>query len=161
MADEIVKGLDVLTAALQELPKNLQANALRTAVFRAAQELRDRVRDAAPISSGDPPKGKKFAKFPPGTLGNSIKAKRRRGEQGQVTASVTGVHYAKWVEFGHMLRGHRPGRVELGHVPANPFVRRTAMAFQDQAIDIMKKGLAEAIDKQKQKLAAKLPKGGS
>ena len=130
MADDpYIKGLAELLSELRELPGNIEKNALRTGVFRAAQFLRDRIKDAAPISSGNPPKGQKFReKYPPGTLKKSIKAKRRRGTREEVAAGITGAFYAKWVEFGHLIKSHgrnKGDRQVLGHVPANPFIART------------------------------------
>jgi hypothetical protein len=34
-------------------------------------------------------------------------------------------HVALWIEFGHRLVGHRPGRKLLGQVAAMPFMRTT------------------------------------
>jgi HK97 gp10 family phage protein len=155
MADEFLKGLGDLTAALKDLPGNIEKNALRTGAFRAAQFMRDKVKDQAPVSSGTPPKGGRFRKYPPGTLKESIRAKRSRGNRGEVAAGVTGAFYTKRVEFGHVLKGHRPGKVTLGHVPANPFIRRAFEASKDEAADSMKRGIIEAIKKGLDKARAK------
>lgn len=158
MADEFVKGLDALLSEFKELAPRIEQESLRTGVFRAAQFLRDRVKEAAPVSSGEPPKGGRFKKFPPGTLRKSFKAKRRRGEKGVVAAGLTGAFYAKFVEFGHTLKGHRPNREELGHVPANPFIRHAFEANQEQAMEVVRKGVLEQIQKRMERLRAKGPK---
>lgn len=147
MAEEFLKGLGNLTAALKDIAPNIEKNALRTGIFRAAQFMRDKAKENAPASSGEPPKGGRFKKYPPGTLRASLKAKRARGEKGEVRAGVTGAFYAKWVEFGHVLKGHKPGRETLGHIPANPFLLRTFEENKDEVVQTMKKGILEAIEK--------------
>lgn len=161
--DPYIKGLTELLSELRELPGNIEKNALRTGVFRAAQMMRDRLKSAAPMSSGMPPKGKKFReKYPPGTLKRSIRAKRRRGTKDEVAAGITGAFYAKWVEFGHFLKtkGKRKSeRQVIGHVPANPFIARTYETSKEDAMLEVRKGILEAIKKQIEKLRAKMPKG--
>ena len=150
--DEFLKGLGELLAELKQIAATVQNNALCTGVFRAAQMMRDKAKANAPVSSGDPPKGGRFAKYTPGTLRDSLKAKRRRGSRTEVAAGVTGAFYAKWVEFGHTLVGHKPDKKVLGHVPANPFLRRTFEENQKDAVDVMKQGIVEAIRKRVDKL---------
>lgn len=165
MADDpYIKGLAELLSELRELPGNIEKNALRTGVFRAAQLMRDRLKAAAPMSSGVPPKGKKFReKYPPGTLRKSIRAKRRRGTRDEVAAGITGAFYAKWVEFGHFLKStgkRKSDRQVIGHVAANPFIARTYEATKEEAMQEVRKGILEAIAKQVEKLRAKMPKAG-
>jgi HK97 gp10 family phage protein len=158
MADEFVKGLDELMAELKDLPGNIEKGALRTSMFRAAQFMRDKVKEAAPISSGEPPKGKRFAKYPPGTLRKSIKAKRRRGTATEAAAAITGAFYAKWVEFGHVLKGHKPGKVTLGQVAPNPFILNAFEANKEAALEVARKGLVEEIAKRIARLRSRMPK---
>lgn len=160
MADDVVKGLDELVAALKDLPGNIEKGALRTGVFRGAQFLRDRVKEAAPISSGYPPKGGRMKKYVPGTLKKSFKAKRRRGTRTEAAAGITGAFYAKWVEKGHTLKSHGPKRQRevIGHVPPNPFIQRTFEANKEQALEVMRRGFAEGVGKALERLRSKMPK---
>jgi HK97 gp10 family phage protein len=160
MADDFVKGLDDLLAALKDLPGNIEKNSLRTGVFRGAQFLRDKVSDAAPISDGYPPKGGRMRKYPPGTLKKSIKAKRRRGTKQEAAAGITGAFYAKWVEKGHTLKSHgrKADRKVVGHVPPHPFIQQTFEANKDQVLEVMRKGFAEAVGKALARLRSKMPK---
>lgn len=159
MGDEFVKGLSELVEELKKLPGNVSQNGLRTGIFRAAQFMRDRVKETAPVSSGEPPKGKKFRdKYPPGSLRKTLKAKRRRGSKTEVAAGITGVFYAKFVEFGHMLKsrgGKKSQKEAIGHVPANPFIARAFEANKEKAVEEMKKGIVESIGKQLAKRRAK------
>jgi HK97 gp10 family phage protein len=160
MADEFVKGLNELMTELKKLPGNVSQNGLRTGIFRAAQFMRDRVKETAPVSSGNPPKGRAIReKYPPGTLRKTLKAKRRRGSKTEVAAGVTGVFYAKFVEFGHVLKSHgrkKDQREVIGHVPANPFIARAFEGNKEKAIEEMKKGIVESIQKQLAKRRAKI-----
>jgi HK97 gp10 family phage protein len=161
MADDFVQGLDPLLEELKNLPGNLEKDALRVSMFRAAQFLRDQVAASAPISDGDPPKGAKVnAKYPPGTLKKSIKAKRRRGTKFEAAAGITGAFYAKFVEFGHVLKGHKPNKQEIGHVAPNPFIMRAFEANKDATMEIARKGMLEGIQKVVDKLRSKMPRGG-
>ncbi len=158
MADDFVKGLDALLAEMKELAPNIEKESLRTGVFRAAQFMRDRLKEAAPVSGGDPPKGGRFKAYPPGTLRRSLKAKRRRGTRGEAAAGVTGAFYARWVEHGHVLKSHGKNGQVIGHVPPNPFIRGTFEANKEQAMEEVRKGVLEQVRKRMEKLRAKMPK---
>lgn len=145
--DQFVKGLDALISELKDLPANIEKNALRTSVFKAAQFMRDKVKEAAPARTGK--------------LKASIKAKRSRGSREEVAAGVTGSFVARWVEKGHTLKSHgrsKGSRQIVGHVPANPFILRAFEANQEGALAIARKAIVEAIGKQIAKLRAKMPK---
>jgi HK97 gp10 family phage protein len=160
MADDFVKGLDDLLAALKDLPGNIEKTSLRTGLFRGAQLLRDKIKDAAPISSGYPPKGGRMAKYLPGTLKKSIKAKRRRGTRQEAAAGITGAFYARWVEEGHTLKSHgkKMDREVIGHVPPNPFIRQTFETNKEAALEEMRRGFAEGVKKALDRLRSKMPK---
>jgi hypothetical protein len=43
---------------------------------------------------------------------------------------------AMWVEYGHRMVGHKPGKKPLGIVPPHPFIRRAFEASADKAIAV-------------------------
>lgn len=49
---------------------------------------------------------------------------------------------AIWLEFGHRLVGHRPGKKVIGHVQANPFMRNTTDAAAEKAMQAFSDHLA-------------------
>lgn len=149
MADDSIKGMEELLAALKDLPASLEKGALRTGVFRGAQYLRDKIQAAAPVSDGYPPKGGRMRQYPPGTLKKSIRAKRRRGTRTEAAAGITGAFYAKWVEEGHTLKSHgkKAERVVIGHVPPNPFIRQAFEGNKEAVLEEMRKGFKEAVEK--------------
>jgi hypothetical protein len=116
------------------------------------------LKEAAPVSSGTPAKGGRFSKYPPGTLRKSFKAKRRRGTKTEAAAGITGAFYAKFVEFGHTLKGHKPNKKEIGHVPGQYFIQKTFDSFQEAAMEEVRKGVLEQIKKRIEKLRSKMPK---
>ena len=173
MSDEYVKGLDDLLEVLKQLGPNLHKNAMRTAVFRAAQEATKEIKAVAPVGGISNPKGKKVAdKYPVGSLKKGFRASRGRADQVGANAGVKGVFYAKFVEFGHMLRGRsetytdkngktrkRKGSGEvLGHVPARPFIGPTFEAIKDRLIDTVTEAVVPAIKDQLEKANKKLSK---
>ena len=161
MAENVIKGLPELIKELQELPKRMEQNVLRTAIFRAAQFLRDRIKEAAPVYDGYPPRGGRFAGMKPGGLKASIVAVRRRGAKGEVAAGVGGPWYTRLVEYGHALKTHGSKKRVVGHVPANPFVRSTAERFKGQIMDIVAQGLQGALGKQQAKYGVMLERAAN
>ena len=153
---EYVKGLDALLGELKGLPGNIEANALRTSIAKSAKFLGERIQEAAPVSSGEPPKGGRFKNLKPGTLKASIKSKRRRGRKGEARAGITGSFYAKWVELGHVLKGHKPNKEVIGHVPPNNFIMRAFEANKDEAVEIAKRELVAAVKKGVERLRRKM-----
>jgi HK97 gp10 family phage protein len=141
--DRWVKGVDELTAALKDLPLGLSKGDLRAGLVKGAQFLRDRLREAAPVSDNVPPRGGRFKGLAPGTLRRSFRAKGRRGTRTEAAAGVSGAFYAKWVEFGHTLKSHgkKADRQVIGHVPANPFIRTTFEAHKEAVMEEVRKGI--------------------
>ena len=74
MAEIRVRGLPELRVALRELPMQLQQNAMRLALLRAARVLAAEVQGAAPVWGGylSP---KRQMKDPRGTLRASVRAR--------------------------------------------------------------------------------------
>lgn len=52
---------------------------------------------------------------------------------------------AGWVEFGHRMVTHKPGKKEVGHVPAHPFVRPAYEAVQDKAVEVFGETLMDGL----------------
>jgi HK97 gp10 family phage protein len=158
--DKFIRGQDALIQDLKDLPLDLNKAELRAGLIKGAQLLRDRIREAAPVSDNVPPRGGRFKDLKPGTLRRSIKAKGRRGTRTQAAAGITAAFYAKWVEFGHTLKSHgrKADREVIGHVPANPFVRRTFEANREAVLKAVREGVVGFLARRFQRLRAKGPK---
>jgi hypothetical protein len=58
-----------------------------------------------------------------------------RGGVAEVGFGTKQGHIANFVEYGHRMVGHKPGKKELGMVAAHPFMRPAAEVSADAAID--------------------------
>lgn len=54
-------------------------------------------------------------------------------------------HKALWVEFGHRMVGHKPGKKQVGQVPAHPFIRPAFDASANKAIEAFSETLLESL----------------
>lgn len=54
-------------------------------------------------------------------------------------------HIALWLEYGHRMVGHKPGKKQLGDVPAIPFMRPAFDACNEQAVDAFAATLASVV----------------
>lgn len=158
--DQFIKGVDALLQDLRDLPLDLSKGELRAGLVKGAQYLRDRLKEAAPVSDDVPPRGGRFKHLSPGTLRRSFKAKGRRGTRTEAAAGISGAFYAKWVEFGHTLKSHGPkaGRRVVGHVPANPFIRTTFEAHREAVVAEVRAGIVGYLARRFQRLRAKGPR---
>jgi HK97 gp10 family phage protein len=161
MSDDFVKGLDGLLEMLKEIGPNLHKNAMRTATFRAAQEIVPELKKAAPVGGSSNPKGSKMAeKYPIGALKKGFRARRGRADEAGANAGIKGVFYAKFVEFGHTLKRRGGGKTKetIGHVPARPFIGPTFEAHKERLINVVRDNLLPEIKKQIDKARAKMAK---
>lgn len=147
MAEAKIRGLDNLFRDLKALPDNLEKNVLRSAMLAAARELAELIRARAPVGGSGNPKGRMYANFPPGSLRSSIQARARRGKKGEVSAGVGGAFYGKFVEKGHTMVTHKPGKRVVGHVPAYPFILPTAEASKERIVKAIQEAVAKGIDR--------------
>jgi HK97 gp10 family phage protein len=157
-----LKGFAELQRRLQELPKKLQRSVMAGAVKEASGIVQRAAKENAPIAAKDIYRkaihktGKKAgqgykAKLAPGTLKKSIgiRQKRKGVQQGEVVFQIgpsKKAFYGQFVEKGHVLRKKRKGPV-IGHVPAYPFLRPAIEQNVHQAVEIMRKRIAEGLDR--------------
>ena len=146
MAEErIVSGIEETAEFLRTAPKVVVA----TAFVKAGREAGDVIMED--LISRTP-----------------IKAEATGGllRQGELQASVqmtveldsqlrgvlVEVHFGKnsfvanWVEFGHRMVGHKPGKKLLGQVPEHPFVRPSADACWRAAVDAFTDSLSASME---------------
>jgi hypothetical protein len=58
---------------------------------------------------------------------------------------------AKWIEFGHRLKGHKPKKKDLGFVGAQPMLRPGFDASKEQALEAFVRVAKEVIASVKKK----------
>jgi hypothetical protein len=61
----------------------------------------------------------------------------RIGFQGQAA------HVALWLEYGHRMVGHAPGKQDLGFVEPHPFVRRAFDEGVEPAVDAFQQSISK------------------
>lgn len=154
MAETVkIEGLKELAAALRELPKAVAARQLRLPVAHAAADMRDDARRRAPISEESLGPGRPK----PGTLRKSIVIKKVMGNAMQAIYIVAVRHGKKFRDIGKRhanLDAYYWRFIEFGttHAAARPFLRPAFEALKRQAVETIKKGLAEGIEVEAAKL---------
>ena len=177
-------GFRELEAKLAELPKNIGRGVARRAVRRAADQVAEEQRRLAPKADGDLIESVRVQLRARNTTGlaeyagvreaggtakeaaSAMRAARRvaREEGYQQGVSVTATigpsaPHAHLVEFGTGPRQQKNGK-STGVMPAQPFMRPAFDNNVDRAIETMKDGLAEEIDKANARIARKAARGG-
>jgi HK97 gp10 family phage protein len=169
-----IDGLRELNEALKQLPREVSEKLLDTAVGRGASVVRDEARRRAPIAV-DAHFRARGRKTPPGVLRKAVLRARAREVATFFSRTwVVGVRHGKrfqkkdqdafywwWVENGHKivprhgraggtLRSRRVG--SHGRVPAYPFLRPAFDARKFDAVEAMRRYLADTIPKAAERL---------
>lgn len=148
-----VAGLKELNAALSQLPDRIARNVLRGATAAGAAVIRKEARIRAPQYLGEVAQGHP----PPGTLKKSLYQKQIR-ELSSVLKQVfyVGVRTGKKLKdkAGRSLDAYYWRFVEFGSqkMSAKPFLRPAFEAKKLEAIEAIKKYLAERIPREADKL---------
>ena len=141
-----VTGLVEVQRMLSELPKAIVAKGYLNALSAAGNVLKDEVDARTPIRlevsgedllvSGGDLKAALMMKveLDTGLRGGSVDI--GFGKQG---------YKANWVEYGHRMVGHKPGKKALGQVPPHPFLRPAFDAKADEAIAVFAESLENTL----------------
>lgn len=164
MADEVSDkdfqaSLQALMDELKNLPGNIEQGALKRALEEAAVIMAAGASQMAPVAEAPRTVNHKSGAvtYLPGFLKTSFRAAKPRVRRGQVSVGVIGAYYARFVEKGHTVKWGKKGK-EVGHVPANPFIRRAFDANQAWALDVARRMLVEEIGKRISQLQRKVNK---
>ena len=130
-----VDGLEETFALLKDAPRNLVARGFRRGLQAAGNVI-----------------GAELAKRTPqreGKLIRSIKTditldSQFRGGEVDINFGAQG-YKAAWVEYGHRMVGHKPGKKLLGEVAPHPFMRPAANAAGGAAVDAFEAELEQTI----------------
>ena len=139
MADEFEihdYGIEETCAALDALQPSMQKAAIGKALAAGAVPIVSALRSRTPRLTGD--------------LAEHIMtdiALDANGKGGTASIGFGKAGFkARMVEYGHRMVGHKPGKKEIGQVPAQPFMRPTAAASGEAAIEAFSESLAESVD---------------
>ena len=130
-----VEGLQETYALLENAPRNLVARGFRRGLQAAGNVIGAELGRRTPQREGK--------------LVRSIKTDitldaQFRGGEVDVNFGAQG-YKAAWVEYGHHMVGHKPGKKKLGEVPPHPFMRPTFSAAGGAAVDAFEAELEETI----------------
>ena len=136
-AGMVVTGLNECVHMMEDAPKNVvalgYARALNAAMFVVAEAVISRT----PVKHGDLAKA----------LVINVKVDAPSSAKGGVAALGFGKqdHVAMWLEYGHTMVGHKPGKKYLGDIPPRPFMRPGFDASADAAVDAFAESLAATL----------------
>jgi HK97 gp10 family phage protein len=145
MAGELitVTGLGEVQRALAEAPRLIVANAYLKALQAAANVIEQEVAIRTP-ERDEGSRNEDDAHLIDGLMTAVELDSQFRGGVAMVGFGKQG-HKAMWVEFGHRMVGHKPGKKQLGQVAARPFMRPAADASANKAIEAFADSLAESL----------------
>src|SRR5262245_5389114 len=134
-----VEGLSELADALEELPKATGTNVQKRALLKASEPIFEMARRLAPVLSGALKRS-----IEPGTkLSRRQKMLLHKQSKVEVYVGAAALPHAHLQEFGTV------------HHPAHPFLRPAWDANKRRAFDMIKKELADEIEKARARLARK------
>lgn len=157
MSEDVrIEGLEELARALRELPQRVARNGLRASVYAGAKVIRDEAKLKAPMATGSAAKGHP----PPGTLKRAIIMKQIAELSGprKQTFFVTvrqGKQYRNQGKRGNLSQDAWYWRfVEFGTVKmsAKPFLRPAFEGKKMEAVDAIKRRLAERVEQAAQEI---------
>lgn len=138
-----VAGLEDVQQMLAEAPRVVVASGFLKAASAAGSVIQERLLEATP-ERDEGERNEDDAHLIDSSVVEITLDSRYRGVQVKVGFGKLG-HRALWVEYGHVLLGHKPGKKRLGDVLAHPFMRPAADASAESAIAAFANSLAETV----------------
>ena len=132
-----VTGLNECVQMMEDAPGNIVALGYARATNAAMNVVAEAVISRTPVEHGDLAKALVInVKVDPPPSAKGGAAELGFGKQD---------HIAMWVEYGHAMVGHRPGKKDLGTIPPHPFMRPGFDASADAAVDAFAESLAATL----------------
>ncbi|SRR5216684_818579 len=140
MAGEVSRiiGIEDVCKMLREAPKIIVATGFLKALNAGAQEINRELNIREPVREGK----LKAARMMEITLDNQLRGGLARigyGKMGQ---------RALWVEYGHRMIGHKPGKKAEGMIAPHPFMRVAFDSSAERAIAAFADSLAQTVREQ-------------
>lgn len=138
MDDEVIMltGLGEVEAFLNEAPTVIAAAAYRKALHAGIDVFAGGLEATTPVRKGN----LKAALTTEVTVNANGTGGSARVGFGNLS------HRALWVEYGHRMLSHKPGKKQLGSVPATPFMRPTFDSHADTAIEAVAESLSSSMN---------------
>jgi HK97 gp10 family phage protein len=125
-----ITGLQEVQQMLKDAPRIVVASAFVNALDAGAQVIKAALAPRIPVSDEETAGELKAALMSTVTLDPQL-----RGGVAEVGFGTKQGHIANFVEYGHRMVGHKPGKIELGMVSPHPFMRPAAEVSADAAIE--------------------------
>jgi hypothetical protein len=139
-----ITGLEDVQRMLREAPKNIVAFGFIKAVSAGGNVIADELEVRTPVKKEDT--GGLLDK---GELRESLMVAYSMDSQLRWAAAQIGFgkngRIAAWIDGGHALVGHKPGKKPLGNVAGTGFMRAAADHAADPSIDAVTKSIAETV----------------
>lgn len=147
MAGDLVKitGIEDVQRMLREAPKEIVARGFLRALQAGANVIADELELRTPVKAEDT--GGLLDK---GVLRESLMVaitldSQFRGGHAEVGFGKNG-QVAYWVEYGHRIVGHKPGKRDSGKsVPMHPFMRPAVDRSADAAVAAVAESLSQTV----------------
>lgn len=154
MAGEIVRitGIEEVCAFFDAAPKNIVKVAFGKALTAAAVPIVESLESRIPSRNNlfDEESFRSLeGTAESGTLKDALVTDVALSQDGKGGVASIGFgkmgHVANWVEYGHHLVGHAPGKRQLGEVRPHPFMRPAADSSADAAIEAFAGSIEETM----------------
>jgi hypothetical protein len=148
-----IEGLDDVMRSFDQIPKKIVARAFFKALQASGYVIEKEVLIRTPVRSRLYFKGTLMESMLPMRGSGALRAaittvvtldSKSRGGYLEVGFGELG-YIARFVEYGHRLVTHRPGKKEIGQVPPYPFMRPALEAATEIALDTFTATLSEYI----------------
>jgi hypothetical protein len=136
-----VEGIDEVIAMLDQAPRVIVAGAFLKALQAAARVMSIELAIRTP---SDPNHTEITDKLNESQVTEIILDSQLRGGTVDIGFGKNG-HIALWVEFGHRMVGHKPGKKLLGQVAAMPFMRPALDASYEKAVEAFATSMDESM----------------
>ena len=139
MAEEFsvdISGIEETCAMLDRLPVNVAKRAFAGALAAAAVPIVEALEASTPVLRGD---------LKAAIVTDIFVDAQGKGGQASIGFGKEG-HVANFVEYGHRMVGHKPGKKELGEVQPHPFMRPAAASSGEAAIGAFAESVKQTVE---------------
>lgn len=130
-----ITGLEDVQRYLDEAPQNVVRKGFQKALAASIGVLKGELQLRTPVDRGE--------------LRAAIRSRVKVDSDARGGIASLGFgkqsHVANWVEYGHRMVGHKPGKKLIGQVPAHPFVRPTFDAAADRAVEAFAASFSDSV----------------
>ncbi len=144
MADDlVVQGLDATLKMLDELPREIVMRAWLKALLAGAKVIEEYLNTYTPEYDGN--RDENIPRLADSIVINLTLDSGARGGIATIGWGGNMAHIARWVEYGHLLIGHKPDMKYLKTIPPNPFIKQAANAAYEATVQAFQDALVQTL----------------